>query len=341
MARALTPLAITMGEPAGIGPDIILETWRRLAGNPRALFFVVGDRGCLSDRARRMGVDVPARGIRQPREAHDIFASALPVIESTLPAPAAPGRPDPRTAAAVIGAIDRAVEFALQGSAAGIVTAPIQKETLYEAGFAHQGHTDYLAHLARQAGHAVEPVMMLSSGSLRTVPLTVHIPLKDVPAALSAGLITAQARVCAEALARLLRRPPRIAVTGLNPHAGEGGALGREEIEMIAPTVATLKAEGLDIAGPFAADSLFHGGARKHYDLFLCMYHDQALIPVKTLGFHNGVNSTLGLPFVRTSPDHGTALSLAGTGRADPRSMLAAVAMARRLGAAGRRMGTV
>jgi 4-hydroxythreonine-4-phosphate dehydrogenase len=233
----------------------------------------------------------------------------------------------------------------LEGAIAGIVTNPIQKESLYRAGFAHQGHTDFLAHLAAQAGHPAEPVMMLSAGTLRTVPLTIHIPLKDVPQAITEALIVGQARVVARELSGLLggsSRPGnaksvRLAVAGLNPHAGENGAIGTEERDIIAPAVARLQAEGLDVTGPLSADTLFHDEVRDRYDVILCMYHDQALIPVKTVGFHQGVNTTLGLAFVRTSPDHGTALGLAGTGQANPSSLLAALKLARQLAAARQR----
>lgn len=330
MAPAPLPLALTIGEPAGIGPDIVLAAWRALSTR-QGSFLAIGDVDCLGQRARLLGLDVPLAAIGDAAEAPGRFGSALPVLHQPLAAEARPGTLLPGNAPAVVAAIDRAVALALAGAVAGIVTAPIQKETLYQAGFRHQGHTDYLAHLARAAGHAAEPVMMLSAGRLRTVPVTVHIPLKAVPEALTHDLIVRQGQVCGEALARLLRRSPRIAVTGLNPHAGEGGAMGREEIDVIAPAIATLRSAGVDASGPLSADSIFHAGARGDYDLFLCMYHDQALIPVKTVGFHQGVNSTLGLPFARTSPDHGTALSLAATGRADPRSMLAAIAMARTL----------
>ncbi len=334
MARARIPLAVTMGEPAGIGPDIILAAWRTLAGKPGSSLLVIGDPAYLAERSRRLGLSAPIRAIDDPSQAPEVFPSELPVLAQPLGCRPEAGCLEEEAAPAVVAAIDRAVDLALAGVVAGIVTGPIQKETLYRAGFEHQGHTDYLAHRARRAGHAAEPVMMLSAGNLRTVPLTVHIPLKEVPAALTQEIIVAQARVCAKALARLLKRPPRIAVTGLNPHAGEGGSMGREEIDVIAPAIAALRAEGVDVSGPFAADSIFHAEGRARFDIFLCMYHDQALIPVKTLGFHYGVNSTLGLPFVRTSPDHGTALSLAGTGRADPRSMIAAIGMARRLASA-------
>jgi 4-hydroxythreonine-4-phosphate dehydrogenase len=210
-----------------------------------------------------------------------------------------------------------------------VVTNPIQKETLYQAGFAHQGHTDYLAHLAQTRGHAAEPVMMLVAKDLRTVPITVHIALKDVPSALTQDLIARQVRVTGQDLTRRFGiARPRLGLTGLNPHSGEGGAMGSEEQTVIIPALARLQSEGYDVTGPIPADTAFHPEARAQFDAILCMYHDQALIPVKTLDFHGGVNVTLGLPFVRTSPDHGTALSLAGKGTANPASLKAALAMA-------------
>ncbi|MGE0211900.1 MAG: 4-hydroxythreonine-4-phosphate dehydrogenase PdxA [Parvibaculaceae bacterium] len=336
MARPLPPLAVTMGEPAGIGPDIILAAWRMLKGKPRSAFLVIGDDRLFRSRAQGLGLDVAIRRIAEPSEATPIFADALPLLEEPLPHLPQAGKPDSGTAGAVIACIEKAVTLALDGRIAGIVTGPIQKETLYAAGFSHQGHTDFLAHLAERAGHGAEPVMMLSSGTFRTVPVTVHIPLKNVPAALTTELIVRQARVCVADLAPLLRRRPRLVVTGLNPHAGEGATIGTEDRDIIVPAVKRLKDDGIDVVGPVAADSTFHAQARAGFDLALCMYHDQALIPVKTLGFHNGINTTLGLPFVRTSPDHGTALSLAGSGKADPRSLIAAIDMARRLAASGR-----
>jgi 4-hydroxythreonine-4-phosphate dehydrogenase len=240
--------------------------------------------------------------------------------------PSSVGRPSPGTAPAVVKWIDCGAKLAMTGAVSALVTNPIQKETLYAAGFSHQGHTDYLAHIA---GANVEPVMMLIAGGLRTVPVTVHIPLARVASELTSDLVLRQARITARELTiRFGIAKPRLAVTGLNPHAGEGGTMGIEEETVIAPAIAQLAAEGLDVTGPFSADTAFHEEARRGYDAILCMYHDQALIPVKTLDFHGGVNCTLGLPFIRTSPDHGTALTLAGTGKANPRSLMAAMTTA-------------
>lgn len=258
-----------------------------------------------------------------------MFADSLPVLAHPLSAQSLPGKLDAANAQSVIASIDKAVELVLAGEACGLVTNPIQKETLYQAGFRHQGHTDYLAHLAHVAGHKAEPVMMLVAPGLRTVPVTVHIALKAVPAALSADLIIRQAVATAEGLSRWFGiARPRIGITGLNPHAGENGTMGDEEITIIGPAITALRARGLDVVGPLSADTLFHEEARAGFDVILCMYHDQALIPVKTIGFHEGVNCTLGLPFIRTSPDHGTALSLAGTGKANPLSLISAIRMA-------------
>jgi 4-hydroxythreonine-4-phosphate dehydrogenase len=323
-----SPIAVTLGEPAGIGPDIILLAHAALK-REGAAFFVIGDARLIEGRARALGLRARIEAVASPADAAGVFPRALPVIDRPLRRPVEPGRPDPATAEKVIAWIDEAVALALAGRASAVVTGPISKDALYRSGFRHQGHTDYLAHLARGAGKAAEPVMMLSAGSLRTVPLTVHIPLKAVPAALSQDLIARQARVIDRDLSRLLGLAPvRIAVAGLNPHAGEGGAIGNEEVEIIAPAIARLKAEGLAIDGPFSADTLFHEEARRAFDVALCMYHDQALIPVKTVGFHEGVNTTLGLPFIRTSPDHGTALPLAGSGRVNPKSLVCAIALA-------------
>jgi 4-hydroxythreonine-4-phosphate dehydrogenase len=328
------PLALTMGEPAGIAPEITAAAWRVLAATGPA-FVLVGDAALIRDRARALGHDIAVAEIATIAEAATAFRHALPVLPCPLATSAPPpGHPDPGHAAAVIRSIDEAVKLALAGAVAGIVTNPIQKETLYAAGFRHEGHTDYLADLAARAGHPAEPVMMLSVGALRSVPVTVHIPLKDVPARLSQAAIERQARVLAAALKqRFGIARPRLAVTGLNPHAGEGGQIGEEEVTIIRPAIRALAESGLDVAGPFPADTAFQADTRDRFDAIVCMYHDQALIPIKTLGFHEGVNTTLGLPFIRTSPDHGTALALAGTGRANPQSLIAALRLAEQMGA--------
>lgn len=329
MSVITPPLAVTIGEPGGIGPDITAQAWLAFRTDPRLAFFLIGDSAFLSERFARLGAAVPVEKITVPAEAHRVFPGALPVIDLPFGGRPEIGRFSPQTAGTVIGSIDAAVALALKGEVAAIVTNPIQKEALYAAGFRHQGHTDYLAHLAERHGHAAEPVMMLCAADLRAIPITVHIALADVPRQLTGDLIMRQARVVARDLERRFGiAAPRLAFTGLNPHAGENGAMGHEEQTIIAPALADLHAEGLIVQGPLPADTAFHAEARAQYDAILCMYHDQALIPVKTLDFHGGVNCTLGLPFIRTSPDHGTALSLAGTGRANPKSLMAAITLA-------------
>ena len=315
----LPPLALTRGDPAGIGAEIALAAWA--SGAVAHPFFLIDDPAWLARVA-----STPVEPIAAPEEAPAVWPRAVPVLPEPLASPPVPGRPDPANAAATVAAIDRAVALTRAGRAAAVVTNPINKKALYDgAGFAFPGHTEYLAHLAG----AARPVMMLAGPSLRVVPVTVHIPLAAVPAALTQELIVETARVVDAALRRdfgLAR--PRLAAAGLNPHAGEGGAIGREEVETIAPALARLSAEGIDIAGPLPADTMFHEPARARYDAALTMYHDQGLIPLKALDFERGVNATLGLPFVRTSPDHGTAYDIAGTGAADPASLVEALNLA-------------
>lgn len=307
-----------MGEPAGVGGEIAAMAWRSRAAEGLSPFFLVGDPRVLPD-------GTPWIEIAEAAEAAGAFERGLPVLRVPLAAAPRAGTPDPANAPPVLEAIRRAVELARAGAAGGVVTNPIQKSTLYEAGFHHPGHTEYLAELTG----ARAPVMMLVCPELRVVPVTVHLALKDAIAELSAEAIVTQGLITAEALARDFGlRPPRLAVAGLNPHAGEGGALGREEIDVIAPAVARLRAAGVQVEGPLSPDAMFAARARTRYDAALCMYHDQALIPLKALDFEGGVNVTLGLPIVRTSPDHGTALDLAGTGRASPRSLIAALKLA-------------
>jgi 4-hydroxythreonine-4-phosphate dehydrogenase len=270
-----------------------------------------------------------------PAQANAAFERALPVVPLDLPVTATPGKPDASSAPAAIASIRRAVADVLAGQAAAVVTNPIAKNVLYRSGFAEPGHTEFLARLATEAtGKPVHPVMMLWSPELAVVPVTIHLPLKDVVGALSVDLIVETGRIVARDLhARFGVAHPRIAIAGLNPHAGEDGSLGEEDRDIVAPAVARLKAEGIDAIGPLPADTMFHERARAGYDVAMCMYHDQALIPIKTLAFDHGVNVTLGLPFVRTSPDHGTAFDIAGTGKADPSSLVAALALAARLAA--------
>ena len=321
---APAPLAVTMGEPAGIGGELSLKAWtmRRRGDRP---FFVLDDAARLTALAGKLGLDIPVRSLDRPADARQVFETALPVLPVRLRAPVQAGRPDPANAPATLEAIERAVELARGGEIAGMVTNPIQKKTLQEAGFRHPGHTEYLAELAG----GVDVAMMLACPELRVVPVTIHLSLAEAVQTLDAGKIVRAGRVAAAGLRSLFGIDhPRLAVAALNPHAGEQGSMGHEESEVIAPAIAALKRDGIDATGPAPADTLFHAAARTRYDAVLCMYHDQALIPIKTVDFAGGVNVTLGLPFVRTSPDHGTALDISGTGRADPTSLIAALRMA-------------
>lgn len=326
MTHRSAPVCVTMGEPAGIGGEIALKAWLNRTKAPLPPFFLIDNPDRLAACARALDLAVPINPISDPAAATAAFDSALPVLPLDLPVPPRPGILEPKNAGAVIAAIDRGVEAVRSGAAAALVTNPIHKAALYGAGFSHPGHTEYLAHLAGLDG---PPVMMLIAGDLRVVPVTIHMPLASVPAALDQGMIVAAGRIVAAALtADFAIARPRLAVAGLNPHAGEDGTLGREEIEVIAPAVAQLRSEGIAVDGPAPADSLFHDEARARFDAALCMYHDQALIPLKTIDFWGGVNATLGLPFVRTSPDHGTALNIAGQGLANPESLIRAIATA-------------
>ena len=325
------PMSVTMGDPAGIGLDIALTAFASARQSALPRFVRYADLAALQARARSLGLDVRLAPVHTIAEAASVALDALPVIETPCMVAVMPGSPDSRNAAAILGAIEAATAAVACGDASAIVTNPIAKSTLTAAGFKHPGHTEFLGELAAQhfPGRRYTPVMMLASDALRVVPLTVHVPLARVPSLLTAELIEATARITAAELTRRFGiAKPRIWVAGLNPHAGESGTLGREEIEIIAPSVRQLQAEGLDIAGPFSADTMFHAAARARYDAVVAMYHDQALIPLKTLAFDDGVNVTLGLPFVRTSPDHGTAFDIAGTGKANPASFIAAMKMA-------------
>ena len=329
------PLALTMGEPAGIGGEITLKAWLARDRERVPPFVLIDDPARVLALAQSLGWTVPIKTVAAPKEAVATFAAALPVLPLALPRPAAYGHPEPANAAAVIASIETGVAWVSEGRAAALVTNPIQKEALYAAGFRHPGHTEFLAALAG----GVDVAMMLACPELRVVPVTIHLSLREALAALVPGRIIAAGRVAAAGLRRDFGiAAPRLAVAALNPHAGEKGTLGREEIEIIAPAVAALQAEGIDAEGPAPADTLFHAAARRRYDAVLCMYHDQALIPLKTIDFARGVNVTLGLPFIRTSPDHGTALDIAGRGAADPQSLIAALKLASEM--AARRAGT-
>ena len=280
------------------------------------------------------GLPVKLADVRA-EQAFAIFADALPVVATGDAATARPGHPDRSSAAAAIGSIRQAVSDVVAGRASAVVTNPVAKSVLYRAGFEHPGHTEFLAEIAAAGGKRPQPVMMLWSPALVVVPVTIHLPLRDVISELSSELIVSTARiVAADLMARFGLRRPRLVISGLNPHAGEDGALGSEEHTIIVPAVDALRRDGIDVRGPLPADTLFHEAARKTYDCALCMYHDQALIPIKTLAFDDAVNVTLGLPFIRTSPDHGTAFDIAGSGRANPSSLIAALRLAARMAAA-------
>ena len=323
------PLALTLGEPAGIGPDITFAAWRRRAELELVPFYLLADPEFIARRAERIAPDI-AIAVVEPQAAAAAFRTALPVVNIGVTVSAEPGHPDRSSAPAALAAIRRAVTDFYAGAAGAIVTNPIAKNVLYRSGFAEPGHTEYLGRLAEEAsGEAVQPVMMLWSPELAVVPVTIHLALRDVVARLTSDLIFDTGRIVARDLHdRFGIARPRLAIAGLNPHAGEEGALGDEDQTVVRPAVERLKSAGIDARGPLPADSLFHAAARASYDVALAMYHDQALIPIKTLAFDHAVNVTLGLPFVRTSPDHGTAFDIAGTGRANPASLIAALQLA-------------
>ncbi|TDK37101.1 4-hydroxythreonine-4-phosphate dehydrogenase PdxA [Rhizobium deserti] len=323
------PLALTQGDPAGIGPDITLAAWsaRRELNLPPFLF--LGDPAVLAARAALLGLDIAIREADSDT-ALSVFADALPVFPIASGAEVSPGQPHVATAKGTIAAIESAVALCFDGKAAAVVTNPIAKSVLYQAGFGFPGHTEFLADLAERAtGAKVLPVMMLAGPKLRAIPVTIHIPINQVPSVLSEDLIVDTCRIAHHDLkTRYGIAQPRLAVAGLNPHAGEDGAIGREDQDIIHPAVIKLRAEGINVFGPLPADTMFHDEARGRYDVAICMYHDQALIPAKALGFDTSVNVTLGLPFIRTSPDHGTAFGIAGQGIARDTSLVEALRLA-------------
>jgi 4-hydroxythreonine-4-phosphate dehydrogenase len=330
MTPGPAPLALSMGEPAGVGPEIIAQAWEalRLTG---PVFGVIGDAALM----RAQGL--PVESILSLAEAAAVFGRAIPVLDSPLPAPVTPGRPEPVNAGAVADWIEQAVSLALSGEACGVVTAPIAKAPLYAAGFRFPGHTEFIAELTADVPFAGTrgPVMMLTAKDLRACLVTIHAPLAEVPELVTAERVQRAARVVHEAMKRDFGiNTPRLALAALNPHAGESGSIGLEEIEVLGPAVAALRAEGVTITDPRPADTLFHDAARATYDAVLCLYHDQALIPVKTLDFWGGVNTTLGLPIIRTSPDHGTGFDIAGKGVARADSLIAAIRLAGTMAAA-------
>jgi 4-hydroxythreonine-4-phosphate dehydrogenase len=330
MTPAVAPLVLTLGEPAGVGPEIVAAAWKALRADQTA-FAVIGDAALM----RTQGVPVAEIGV--PGDVGGLFGSALPVIHRPLPAPVLVGSPDPANASAVADGIEEAVSFALSGEASGVVTAPIAKAPMYASGFRFPGHTEFIAELTADAPYAGTrgPVMMLTAQNLRACLVTIHVALDQVPELVTAERVARTARVVHESLKRdFAIARPRLAMAALNPHAGEGGALGLQERDILTPVAEQLRAEGIDITDPRPADTLFHDEARATYDAAICMYHDQALIPVKTLDFWGGVNVSLGLPIIRTSPDHGTGFDIAGKGVARPDSLIAAIRLASEMAAA-------
>ena len=329
MSKPSLPLAVSLGDPSGIGPDILLRACAnsKTTGFPNLV--VAGDIEFLERRAKLLGLDVQF----EQTDLNKISPDKLSVLETGHRLIGTPGKPDQEDAPGTIKAIDTCVALTLEGRTSGLVTCPINKHVLYQAGFKQPGHTEYLAELAEShTGVKTTPVMMLAGPQLRTIPVTIHIPLADVPKALSTDLIIETARIAAADLKdKFGIENPRLAISGLNPHAGENGSMGNEDINIISPAITTLVNEGILAVGPLPADTMFHKQARDTFDVALCMYHDQALIPAKTLGFDDAVNVTLGLPFIRTSPDHGTAYDIAGTGMANPSSFIAAVKMAHQM----------
>ncbi|MCW4461298.1 4-hydroxythreonine-4-phosphate dehydrogenase PdxA [Sphingomonas sp. BT-65] len=317
-----SPLAVAMGDPAGIGPEIVAKAWRSRDFQALPTFFAVGD-----PRAVAAVWDGPVASIGSPDEARAVFAEALPVLVVADAEAIVPGQPDDAGARCALDSLELATGLARSGAAGALVTGPVSKARLYRIGFTHPGQTEFVA---ERCGIAPEnTVMMLAGPTLRVVPVTTHIALAEVPQAISIELVVAKARVTARSLSRNFAiESPRLAFAGLNPHAGEGGALGREEIDILEPAIRQLREEGIDAVGPFAADTMFHTRARATYDAAICLYHDQALVPLKTLHFDEGVNMTLGLPILRTSPDHGTAFGIAGHDQAEPGAMIAAIRMA-------------
>ncbi|WP_170413954.1 4-hydroxythreonine-4-phosphate dehydrogenase PdxA [Ruegeria atlantica] len=314
------PIALSCGDPAGVGPEIAAKAWSELRES--CPFFYIGDSAHLPS-------DVPTQRIKDPAQVNGICANSLPVLQLEFPSSNMPGQPDPANAPSVIDAIETGVSLVQSGAASALCTAPIHKKALIDgAGFAYPGHTEFLAALAGRK----RVVMMLASDQLRVVPATIHIPLSRVPSELTPDLLRETIAITADGLRKQFGIPhPRIAVAGLNPHAGEGGKMGHEELDWIAPLIAGLDGTDYSVTGPYPADTLFHAAARARYDAAIAMYHDQALIPIKTLDFDRGVNVTLGLPFIRTSPDHGTALDIAGKGIANPTSLIEALKLAQRM----------
>lgn len=326
----MRPIALTMGEPGGVGPELTLKAWLKLRG-AGAPFVFVGCAALLETTARRMGINTPVQAMNTVSEAAAVFPAALPVLDMPLALPVTPGVASPGHTPSVIAAIERAVALAQSGAASAVVTNPIHKNAMHQAGFDHPGHTEFLQELA---GPPYRAVMMLASAELRVVPVTIHQSLRSAINDLTSDMIVETAMATAAGLRSDFGiDSPRLAIAGLNPHAGENGDMGDEEFTIVGPAVDQLRLRGLNVHGPLSPDTMFTARARSRYDAAVCMYHDQALIPLKTLDMDGGVNVTLGLPFVRTSPDHGTALDIAGKGIADAGSLLAALEMASEIAA--------
>lgn len=324
------PLALSLGDPGGVGPEIVAKAWRALNSEPALTFALLGDAALIAAEG------APVARIADPAEAAAVFADAIPVLDRRCTAAVQPGRPDPALAGSITGWIEEAVALTLSGATSGVVTCPIAKAPLYQAGFRFPGHTEFIAELTASTPFdgARGPVMMLTAKDLRACLVTIHVPLNEVPELVTMDRVLFTARVVHEALVRdfgIAR--PRLALAGLNPHAGESGAIGLEEREVLIPAVARLRDEGVTITDPLPADTMFHDEARATYDAAICLYHDQGLIPVKTLDFWGGVNATLGLPIVRTSPDHGVGYDIAGKGMARADSLIAAIRLAAEMAA--------
>ena len=333
--RKELPIAVTMGDPAGISTEISAYSWKKISKEQCSTFFVLSRASLFEEYNSSNSQKIAFEIIQSPEDAFAVFPHALPILELPKQVLARPGQPNPANGEMIIKSISIAVDLVQSKQASSLVTTPINKHVLYQAGFEFPGHTEYLAKLAIQGNEpAPRPVMMLVSSQLRTVPLTIHMPLADVPKMITKRLIQETVHIISIDMKKYFGlSSPHIAVSGLNPHAGENGSMGRTEIEIIEPALRQLKAQGINVSGPHPADTLFHAKARKNYDVVLAMYHDQALIPIKTLGFDEGVNTTLGLPFVRTSPDHGTAYDIAGKGLSNPQSMMEAIKLAHSMSA--------
>lgn len=329
MSLATPPLALTLGDPAGIGLDVTLLAFAVRNDEAIPPFVFLGDTDLLDARAQALDLSFPIVTVQTPAEAIRVFRDGLPVLPIPVSGAVTAGAPNIEAMDAVRASIETAVALVQRGEVSAVVTNPVSKSHLYQAGFEFPGHTEYLAALVEGVEQAPHPVMMLAAGSFKVVPTTIHIPLKAVTQVLTPDLLTQTIRITDQDLRRFFALDrPRIAVSGLNPHAGEEGRLGEEEVDVIAPAIAAGREAGIDVSGPYPADTMFHGGARERYDAAICMYHDQALVPFKTLAFDEGVNVTLGLPFIRASPDHGTAFDIAGTGKANPRSLIEALRLA-------------